>query len=487
MPKKMDIATPPGLYDVGPDDSQELWRSSHIWQQLESLIRRLCLDYGFEEVRTPLFEKSQLFLRTSGEESDIVSKELYRFEDKGGRDLSLRPEGTAPLLRCYNEWSQERQKLHSKLFYIGPMFRYDRPQAGRYRQHTQFGVESIGAKEPEQDVEVIDLLFSLYRRLGLEDVTFLINSLGNPQERADYIEKLVAYYTPMKDSLSADSQRRLHNNPLRILDSKDLNDVRINEKAPLLLDSLGEESRGHFEAILRLLDSLKIPYKISPHLVRGLDYYNGVVFEVVTGKLGAQSSIGAGGRYDGLIKALGGQDLPAIGFGTGLERIIQTLLAEKGSPDWQGPTLYLISLGEEAKERTFLLAHELREMGIATQVDISGRKLGKTMQRANQSRAAYVVVLGESEIERGEVNLKEMKSGQELALSLKELPQFLLLQQGMPEMNSSWKKMMGALTSPKLRQLFLDQLGAEVDQTKRSVDKISSNLTALKELLNKRD
>jgi histidyl-tRNA synthetase len=482
----MDIATPPGLYDLTPNDCQEPWRSSHIWQQIEAVIRKLCRDYGFEEVRTPMFEKSQLFLRSSGQESDIVSKELYRFEDKGGRDLALRPEGTAPILRSYNEWSQERQKLHSKLFYIGPMFRYDRPQAGRYRQHTQFGIEAIGVKTPEQDVEVLDLLHTLYQRLGLTDVTFLVNSLGTLEERASYVESLVAYYTPLKESLSADSQRRLHTNPLRILDSKDPKDIQINEKAPTLLESLGEESKEHFQDVLNLLDLLKIPYTVSPHLVRGLDYYNGLVFEVVTDKLGAQNSIGAGGRYDGLIKELGGQDLPAIGFGTGIERIIQTLLAEQECPKWSGPTIYLISLGGEAKKRTFLLANELRKQGIATQIDLSGRKLGKCMQRANQSHATYVAVIGESELEEGIVNLKEMSSGQEMPVALNELPQLLLLQEGMPEMGACWRNMMSALTTPNLRQIFLDQLSGEIDQTKRSVDKISSNLTALKELLGKK-
>lgn len=481
----MDIVPPPGLYDVTPNDPLEPWRSTHIWQWLESQIRKICYDWGFEEVRTPLFEKTQLFLRSSGEESDIVSKELYRFEDKGGRDLSLRPEGTAPLLRSYNEWSQERQKAHSKLFYIGPMFRYDRPQAGRYRQHTQFGVEAIGAAEPEQDVEVIDLLYTLYQRLGLKDIKFLINSLGTPQERASYIEKLTAYYEPLKEALSADSQRRLVANPLRILDSKDPKDIEINEKAPLLLDTLGADSKGHFQEILRLLNLLKIPYQIAPLLVRGLDYYNGVVFEVVTGKLGAQSSIGAGGRYDGLIRSLGGQDLPAIGFGTGLERIIQTLLAESSFPHSKGPMIYLISHSEGAKEQTFLIGHELRKSGISTVVDISHRKLAKTMQRANLSKAQYVAVIGESELQKGEVKLKEMQTGQEKSLSLKDLQQFLLLQEGLPQMSGSWSRMMSTLTSPHMQQLFLEQLGSEVSKTKESVDKISSNLSSLKTLLGK--
>ena len=293
------------------------------------MIRAIALTFGFEEIRTPILERTDLFLRSSGEGSDIASKELYRFIDKGERDVSLRPEGTAPCLRLFKDQDQEWQKYHKKLFYFGPMFRYDRPQAGRYRQHHQFGAEIIGAPDPEQDVELIDLLFTIYSRIGLKGLKFELNTLGTKESRSRYLEGLIKYYTPLKSELSTDSLRRLEMNPLRILDSKDPKDKEINLNAPSILDFLDEPSKDHFEKVKGWLTRLQIPYVVTPTLVRGLDYYNHTVFEVVTDQLGSQSSLGGGGRYDGLLKLLGGPDLPAVGFATGLERVIQTALKQE--------------------------------------------------------------------------------------------------------------------------------------------------------------
>ncbi|MDB2613894.1 histidine--tRNA ligase [Chlamydiales bacterium] len=415
----------PGMFDIIPNDEKELFRSVNYWQHIENTIRILCKDYGYQEIRTPILEKSSLFLRSSGEDSDIVSKELYSFTDKGEREVAMRPEGTAPVMRAYIDQSQEWQKAHNKFFYIGPMFRYDRPQAGRFRQHHQFGIEAIGQKGPEMDAEVIDLLYTLYQRLGLKDLTLEINSLGIKETREKYIEALVEYYTPKLNNLSADSQKRLQSNPLRILDSKEIGDIQINENAPKILDYLDEASKDHFESLKKWLDHLDIPYKVNGQLVRGLDYYNHTVFEILSSGIGAQNSIGGGGRYDGLIKQLGGSDLPAIGFGTGIERVLQTLIHQNSTPTLsKGVSLYFIPLGDKAMEKAILITKLLREKGISSEVDFSRKKVGKAMQLAHARKAKYVACLGDDEIENNTIKLKEMETGKEISLSFKEIISF---------------------------------------------------------------
>ncbi|MBA3237689.1 MAG: histidine--tRNA ligase [Parachlamydiaceae bacterium] len=408
----MKFAIAPGVYDILPQDPQDPWKSSYLWNYIENVIRELATCYGFREIRTPLFERTELFQRAVGETSDIVSKEMYTLIDKGGRSLSLRPEGTAPAMRAFIENQLQATAPVHKLFYICPMFRYERSQAGRYRQHHQFGAEVIGIDSAEQDAELIDLLYSLYNRLGLTHLEVNINSIGDTSCRIAFRKALQDYLRDRFDELSPDSKLRFETNPLRILDSKDLQDKAITANAPCMTDYLSEASREHFETLKKLLNVLKIPFKINPTLVRGLDYYNRTVFEITAGELGAQNSIAGGGRYDGLLKTLGGPDLPAIGFGTGLERVLQTMLKQQVElPSPPKPFIYMIPLGEEAKAVCFTLLQQLRKQGIFAEMDFSTRKLGKTMNYANQIGATYVAVIGEEELKTEEVSLKEMSTG----------------------------------------------------------------------------
>lgn len=408
----MKFTMPPGVFDIIPNDPRDIWKSSYLWQYVENIIRETAKAYGFLEIRTPIFEKTELFKRSVGETSDIVTKEMYTFEDKGERSLTLKPEGTAPVMRAFVENQLQNQSSTQKLFYLSPMFRYERAQAGRYRQHHQFGAEAIGNDSPEQDVEMIDLIYTVFKKLGLKNLNVFVNSIGDKESRAKFREALKDYLKGFFDRLSPESQTRFETNPLRILDSKAPQDQVIIANAPSILDFLTPESKEHFEKVLKLLDLLKIPYQVNSRLVRGLDYYNKTVFEVVAGELGAQNSVAGGGRYDGLLKELDGPDLPTIGFGAGIERIIQTMLKQNAPlPEPHRSELFLIPLGDQAKEAAFGLLHELRDAGLEVQMDFSGKKLNKTMQYANQIRARYVAVIGESELESREVDLKEMETG----------------------------------------------------------------------------
>lgn len=329
----MTYTIPKGVFDILPYEEKEenQWREAHRYEYLIKVLKDLAKTYGFEEISTPIFEKTELFLRSIGTDTDIVAKEMYTFDDKGERSMTLRPEGTAPVMRAFIEKQMAQFSYCNKLFYTGPMLRYERQQAGRYRQFYQFGAEIVGLPSAQLDVEIIDFLYTLFQRLGLSELTIHINSIGNRECRANYREALLEYLHPFKDKLSEDSQRRLEKNPLRILDSKDPVDQTIVANAPLLKDYLEEDSREHFQEVQKWLKILKIPFIVSEKLVRGLDYYNRTVFEVVSGNLGAQNTIAAGGRYDYLLKDLGGPDLPAVGFAVGLERILQTMMAQKCS------------------------------------------------------------------------------------------------------------------------------------------------------------
>ena len=407
----MKVNIPPGVFYLIPFNEKEPWKSSSIWQFIEKTIREVTSLYGYKEIRTPIFERTELFQRSSGDESDIVSKEMYTFLDKGGRSLSLRPEGTAPVMRAFVE-NRLDASLHQKLYYIAPMFRYERSQAGRYRQHHQFGVEAIGSGLPEQDVEVIDLLFTFYQKLGLKGLSLSINSLGGQQTRQRFKKALKEYLSPRQDQLSVESQRRFATNPLRILDSKDLKDQELLKLAPNILNFLSPEDENHFVAVQQLLTALQIPYQVNSNLVRGLDYYNKTVFEVVAGQLGAQNSIGGGGRYDGLLSQVGGAALPSFGFGTGLERIIQTMLQQQIElPLVSPPFVYLIALDKASQFFCFKLLHQLRLVNLPAQMDFSGKKIGKVMQTADQMKASFTLICGSDEMEKKAVSLKEMQSG----------------------------------------------------------------------------
>ncbi|WP_068467064.1 histidine--tRNA ligase [Candidatus Protochlamydia phocaeensis] len=466
----MKYPIPPGVFDILPQDSHEPWKSMYLWSYVEQIIRDTARDYGYQEIRTPLFERTELFQRSVGETTDIVSKEMYTFEDKGGRSMSLRPEGTAPAMRAFIEHQLYTTAPIHKLFYIAPMFRYERTQAGRYRQHHQFGTEAIGNDSPEQDAEIIDLLYTLYQRLGLKNLSLNINSIGDPASRQAFRQALKDYLQPHLSALSPDSQNRFEVNPLRILDSKDPRDREIVAHAPSILDFLSEEARGHFEDLKKLLAQLKIPFQVNPLLVRGLDYYNKTVFEVVAGELGAQNSIGGGGRYDGLIQTLGGPDLPSIGFGTGIERIIQTMINQKAPlPKPEHPILFLVALGDEAKKVCFNLLHQLRQQGIPSQLDFSSKKVGKALQYADQVGATYVAVVGDQEIERQELDLKEMATGKKTKIAFEELIPTLKLEKQGQAFVQLWEDLSAPLATERQSQFFAEKLKVSLEQAKNLI------------------
>ena len=409
----MKIQIPKGTFDILPNSPEEPWQLSAFWQFLEKVISETAEEYGYLEIRTPIYERTELFDRGVGETSDIVSKEMFTFEDKGGRSLSLRPEGTASVMRAFIEHNLAQLKPVHKLYYIGPMFRYERPQSGRYRQFHQLGVEAIGVPGPAQDAEVIDLLYQIYNRLGLKNLKVKINTVGDLASRSLYKEALVQYFTPYFSDLSADSKIRLEKNPLRILDSKDPRDKILVAEAPSILAHLSDDAKAHFQQVCSLLDQIQIPYEIDDKIVRGLDYYNKTVFEVLTENLGAQNTVGAGGRYDGLLASLGGPDLPGVGFATGLERILQVMLAQKALfAAKPGPLIYFIPLGEEARNKCFVLASLCRHHRLAAEVDLHAKKAAVGLQNAARANAAYCALIGSDELQSGRIQLKHLETRQ---------------------------------------------------------------------------
>jgi histidyl-tRNA synthetase len=420
----MEYSIAKGTFDILPFETNEedKWRESSRWLYLEEVMRKTAHDYGFKEIRTPIFERTELFIRGVGESSDIVTKEMYTFMDHGERSMTLRPEGTAAVMRSFVE-----KKLYSlpglhKFYYIGPMFRYERPQAGRYRQHHQFGAEAIGIGTPEQDVELIDMSCEIYRRLGLKNLTVQINSVGDTESRMAYKEALTTYLTPFFSDLSEDSQVRFTKNILRILDSKDIEDQNILDKAPVLADFLTPEAKAHFEKVLGLLEDLKISYAVNPKLVRGLDYYVKTVFEITTEVLGAQNSIGGGGRFDGLTATIGGPNLPSAGFATGMERILQTMLKQKVPfPEILRPFVFLVPIREQAMHFAFELVCRLRHEKIPAEIDLSGKKIQHGLQLANQLNAEYAVVIGEEELSSKVIKIKNMATRESADCTLSEL------------------------------------------------------------------
>lgn len=420
----MDYSIPKGVFDILPfePNPENCWRSSDRWQWIEKVIRHTCHLYGYREIRTPIFERTELFIRGVGEASDIVSKEMYTFKDKGDRSMTLRPEGTASVMRAFVENKLYTKSGAHKFFYIGPMFRYERPQAGRYRQHHQFGAEVIGANQPEQDVELIDLVHTIYQKLGLRNLKILINSVGSIQSRKEFCLALRNYLSPHLSSLSADSQIRYEKNTLRILDSKDPKDQEILANAPSILEFLSPEDKTHFQTVTSLLSTLGISYEITPKLVRGLDYYNKTVFEITSGELGSQNSIGGGGRYDGLTETIGGPNLPSVGFATGLERVLQVMDRQKAPfPEPPHPTVVLIPLGDPARHYCFTTCISLRHQGISAEIDLSGKKLQHGLQLANSLKADYCIVIGDQEITDMKAQLKHLSSRQSVEISLTDL------------------------------------------------------------------
>ena len=410
---------PKGLFDILPYGTKYPWQSVHLWQYLEQIIKNICYAYNYEEIRTPMFERTEVFVRSVGPTSDIVSKEMYTFEDRAKRSMSLKPEGTAPVVRSFIEKRLMQLKSYHKFFYISPMFRYDRPQSGRYRQFHQFGVEVFGNKSVEQDAEIIDMLYQFLKELQIKNLNVQINSIGDEKARGDYKKALKQYLEPHLNSLSKESQERLIKNPLRILDSKEKEDQPFIEKAPSILEFLSNDSENHFNKLLELLKLLKIPFKVNPHLVRGLDYYNDVVFEVTSKELGSQTALGGGGRFDTLLSQFKGPNIPATGFATGIERIIQTMLEQNVAiPEKKAPFVFFIPLDKKAKEISFLLTSELRHLHIPTEIDLKSKKISGSLQTASELKVNFAVIIGEDELNKEVVVIKNLTKRQQREIRL---------------------------------------------------------------------
>jgi histidyl-tRNA synthetase len=400
MPAK--YAAPRGTQDFVPPESAR-------WNALEARIRVLAGRFGYGEIRTPLFESTELFVRGVGDTTDIVEKEMYRFKDRGERDMALRPEFTAPVVRAALEHHLFAQGP-LRLYYIGPIFRYERPQKGRYRQSHQFGVECFGFAGPEADVEVIALAWELARDYGIDDAVLNLNSLGDDTCRPRYREALLEHFRPNLATLSEDSRRRLERNPLRLLDSKDPADLPYVESAPTFESILCDACREHFEALKAYLDLAGIPFVVNPRIVRGLDYYNRTVFEITSGVLGAQSAVCGGGRYDGLVRSLGGPDVPAVGFALGLERFLLMLeaLATAGAEPRRG--VQAIALGAQARAALVPIVMDLRRtLDEPTFADYEERKLLAHLKIADRNRARYALILGSQELAAGELLLRDLE------------------------------------------------------------------------------
>ncbi|PZD94160.1 histidine--tRNA ligase [Paenibacillus sambharensis] len=409
----MAFQKPPGTQDFLPAATAK-------WQFVEGKARELCRSYNYREIRTPMFESTDLFKRGVGETTDIVEKEMYTFTDRGDRSITLRPEGTAGVVRAYVENKLYGEPDVGKLYYIGPMFRYERQQAGRYRQFHQFGVEALGSADPAIDAEVIALGLSFFHSIGLKDVRVEINSVGTPSVRAAFREKLLSFLEPMRETLCKDCQSRMDRNPLRVLDCK--TDQKHFTDAPSILDSLDEECSTHFEAVKAYLEAMGIGYSINSRLVRGLDYYTHTAFEYKAEGIGAIDTVGGGGRYNGLVGEIGGPDQPGIGFGIGLERAV--MLLESKTNELEGLSrldVYVVGLGEDAERETVRIVQQLREQGIAADRDYLGRKMKAQMKSADRYEARFTAILGEDELARGEIALKHMESGEQRVVSLDKL------------------------------------------------------------------
>lgn len=406
---------PRGTSDILPGEVEK-------WQYLEQVIRSLCREYGYKEIRTPIFEHTELFERGVGETTDIVEKEMYTFKDRGNRSISLRPEGTAAVVRAYLENRLYAGPQPVKLYYLGPMFRYDRPQAGRYRQFHQFGVEALGSHDPALDAEVIAMAVDLYSRLGLKDLELRVNSLGCPQCRPVLREKLRDFFRERLDALCQHCRGRLERNPLRILDCKLEACRQAAQGAPNVLSCLCPSCEAHFHAVQRYLEQLGVAYTVDPCLVRGLDYYTHTAFEIVAREIGAQSSIGGGGRYNGLVEACGGPNIPGIGFASGLERVLLVMERQGISlPLPAGLDVFLVAADEVARERILVLLQNLRKHGVAADRDYMGRSLKAQMKFAGKLGVGLVAILGANELERGVAILRDMHTGVQEEVSLERL------------------------------------------------------------------
>ncbi|MDD3947332.1 MAG: histidine--tRNA ligase [Clostridia bacterium] len=406
------ISIPKGTKDVLPAESYK-------WHYVERLVRETAAAFGWREIRTPTFEHTELFLRGVGETTDIVNKEMYTFQDKGNRSVTLKCEGTAGVARAYIENGLESQAQPTKMYYITPVFRYEKPQSGRLREHHQFGVELFGTDSPYADAEVITTAKALLEKLGIKELELYLNSIGCPVCRGRYNAALKEYFEVRQNQMCPTCRERLTKNPLRILDCKVPSCGEISKDAPVILDYICDDCRAHHEKLQEILTYLGITYKVNPRIVRGLDYYTKTVFEFVSGAIGAQGTVCGGGRYNNLVAEIGGKPTPAVGFGMGLERLI--MVAEAAGlylGEKECATLYIAPIGEEQVLYAYALVQQLRAKGIAAETDISGRSLKAQMKYADKSGAKFVIVLGDAERQSGIVKLKEMSASKEEEITI---------------------------------------------------------------------
>ena len=398
----MAITGVKGMNDILPTDVG-------VWQYLEECARRVFHCYGFHEIRVPVVEKTELFKRSIGETTDIVEKEMYTFDDRSDNSLTLRPEGTAPVMRSLIQHKHFNLDPVTKLYYMGPMFRYERPQKGRYRQFHQIGAEVVGVDDPRIDAQVLAMLCHYFAEVGIEDVSLQINSLGCGACRPAYRDTLITYLSERIDALCEDCQRRFRTNPLRVIDCKATGCKAATADAPAVLNHLCPECDGHFKAVRGSLDDLELEYEVNPRMVRGLDYYTKTTFEMVTNNLGAQNAVAAGGRYDGLVQELGGPSLPGIGFAMGVERL--ALLKGADAELTERPALFIAALGEEAQREAFTLMSCLQRRGLRAEMDYAGRSLKSQFKRADKLGAAHTLIIGETELANGAGVLRDMATG----------------------------------------------------------------------------
>jgi histidyl-tRNA synthetase len=405
-----------GITDILPPDI-------NIWQKIESAARKIFQKYGYQEIRLPIIESTEIFIRSIGETTDIVEKEMYTFSDKAGRSITMRPEGTAPAVRCYVEHHLYNLPSPQKFFYSGPMFRYERPQKGRFRQFYQIGAEAFGVFQPSIDAEIIAMLKNLLEELGLKDVSFELNSIGCEKCRPDYKDALLKFFENKLSDFCPDCQRRYEMNPLRILDCKVDRCIELRQGAPNVTEHLCSECKEHFDELISRLQALKVSYALNPNLVRGLDYYTRTAFEVTSEHLGAQKAVAAGGRYDRLVEEFGGPQTPAIGFALGMERIV-TLLKENWTEEHPAPKVFIATLGKDAEIEGFRIAENIRSYGFWVEPNYSSSSIKSQLRKADRISAEIVFIIGDNELRSGKIQWKNLKNGVQGELEINDIIRF---------------------------------------------------------------